>query len=69
MPPTPNLLSPRVLKLMKQIEIEKDRQALAQLFLELNLLLDEDDQKLRPMKKSARSIDSGQGRARRPHVV
>jgi hypothetical protein len=49
---------------MKQIEIEKDRQALAQLFLELNLLLDEDDQKLRPMKKSARSIDSGQGRRR-----
>jgi hypothetical protein len=47
MPQTANFLSPRVLQLMKRIEIEKDREKLAQLFLELNLKLNQHDQKVK----------------------
>jgi len=64
MPQTASFLSPRVLELMKRIESEKDRQTLAQLFLELNVMLNEYDRKLRPMKKRVGRIDPGQERRR-----
>ena len=51
-----NFPSPRVLRLMKQIEIEKDRDTLAQLFLDLNVLLNDDEQRTPVSKKPARSL-------------
>jgi len=64
MPQTASFLSPRVLELMKRIESEKDRQTLAQLFLELNVMLNGYDRKLRPMKKRVGRFDPGQERRR-----
>jgi hypothetical protein len=65
MPQILNFLSPRVLELMRRIETEKDRDTLAQLFLELNLLTNQNDENVRSRKKRNRSIDSGQVRRRR----
>jgi hypothetical protein len=65
MPQILNFLSPRVLELMRRIETEKDRDTLAQLFLELNLLINQKDENVRSGKKRNRSIDSGQERRRR----
>ena len=59
MPKVINFLSPRVLQLMKQIETEKDQEKLAQLFLELNLVLNQNDRRLALTKKSPRSVGSG----------
>ena len=56
MPKILNFHSPRVLQLMRQIEIERDRETLAQLFLELNLVLNQNDRKVRSGKKSRRSV-------------
>lgn len=64
MPQSANFLSPRVLQLMKRIEIEKDRKTLTQLFLELNLLLNESDQRVQPSKKTSRSTASDPERRR-----
>ena len=63
MPQTLIFLSPRVLELMRRIETEKDQDTLAQLFLELNLLINHNDENVRSRKKRNRSIDSGQGAA------
>ncbi len=65
MPQILNFLSPRVLELMRRIETEKDRDTLAQLFLELNLLINQKDENVRSGKKRNRSIDPGQERRRR----
>ena len=65
MPQTLNFLSPRVLELMRRIETEKDQDTLAQLFFELNLLINHNDENVRSRKKRNRSIDSGQERRRR----
>jgi hypothetical protein len=65
MPQIFNFPSPRVLQLMRRIEIEKDRGTLEQLFLELNALLNEDDRRVQPSKKTARSIASDQKRRQR----
>lgn len=64
MPQILNFLSPRVLELMRRIETEKDRDTLAQLFLELNLLIHQNDENVRSRKNRNRSIDSGQERRR-----
>lgn len=59
-----NFFSPRVLQLMKQIETEKDQGKLAQLFLELNLILNQYDRKVRLSKKRPRSVGSAEERRR-----
>ena len=64
MPKVVNFFSPRVLELMKQIEVEKDQETLAQLFLELNVILNQNDRKGRSMKKSPRTVGSGEERRR-----
>ena len=64
MPQILNFLSPRVLELMRRIETEKDRDTLAQLFLELNFLINQNDENVRSRKNRNRSIDSGQERRR-----
>ena len=51
MPETSHFQSSRVLQLMKRIEVEKDRETLAQLFLELNLLANENEQGATPKQK------------------
>jgi len=51
MPKVLNFLSPRVLELMKRIEVEKDKGALEQFFRELNLLLNENEGRVEPGKK------------------
>ena len=51
MPKVINFFSPRVLQLMKQIEAEKDKEKLARLFLELNLVLNQRDRRLALTKK------------------
>lgn len=50
---------------MRRIEIEKDRGTLEHLFLELNALLNEDDRRVLPSKKTARSIATDQKRRQR----
>ena len=64
MPNLKNFLSPRVLQLMKQIETEKDQEALAQLLLELNLVLNHNDEELRSSRKVARGTGPVQERRR-----
>ncbi len=64
MPQVVNFFSPRVLQLMKQIEAEKDQEKLAQLFLELNLVLNQNDRRLALTKKSPRSVGSPEERRR-----
>ena len=64
MPKVINFFSPRVLQLMKQIEAEKDREKLAQLFLELNLLLNQNNSRVEVSKKSPRSAGSAEERRR-----
>ena len=58
MPKVTNFFSPRVLQLMKQIETQTDQGELAQLFLELNLVLNQNERRLPVIKKSPRSADS-----------
>ena len=65
MPQIFNFPSPRVLQLMRRIEIEKDRGTLEHLFLELNALLNEDDRRALPSKKTARSSASDRNRRQR----
>ena len=64
MPKVVKFFSPRVLELMKQIEYEKDQEALAQLFLELNLVLNQNDRRLALIKKRPRSVGSADERRR-----
>ena len=64
MPKVVNFFSPRVLQLMKQIETEKDQEKLAQLFLELNLVLNQNEQRLALTKKRPRSVGSADERRR-----
>jgi hypothetical protein len=64
MPKVINFFSPRVLQLMKQIETEKDQERLAQLFLELNLALNQNDRKVRLSKKRPRGVGSAEERRR-----
>ena len=64
MPKVDNFFSARVLELMKQIEIEKDRETLEQLFKELNLVLNQSDQELQHREKRARGTGPGQEKRR-----
>jgi len=57
MPKIVNFFSPRVLELMKQIETENDEKELAQLFLELKLVLNQNGRN-GLSKRSPRSADS-----------
>ena len=64
MPKVLNFFSPRVLQLMRQIETEKDQEKLTQLFLELNLALNQYDRKVRLSKKRPRSVGFAEERRR-----
>lgn len=64
MPKVVNFFSPRVRQLMKQIEAEKDKQKLAQLFLELNLVLNQNDRRLALTKKRPRNVGCAEERRR-----
>jgi hypothetical protein len=62
MPNILNFLSQRALQLMQQIEIENDQEKLAQLFGELNLVLNQSEREIRPGKKHPSIVGSGRER-------
>lgn len=64
MPKVLSFFTPRVLQLMKQIEAEQNQETLTQLFLELNVALNQYDRKVRMSKKSPRTAGPGPGEER-----